>query len=144
MKKPPKQLEKYTRELVAKSDKGLGTKHGHKPVSVMLPPEEIQRTIEGMISVQKGLQDSQLQLTSTLDRLSGDIAELRQGISDLKEISQRHERRIEQLIGYSITGDRSNCSSDLKSEEACERSERLDLLERFQGLERRVRKLEEK
>ena len=39
MRKPLKQLEKYTRELVAKSDKGLGTKHGHKPVSVMLPPE---------------------------------------------------------------------------------------------------------
>ena len=93
-----------------------------------MTPEEIQRTIEGMLSVQKGLQDSQLQLTSTLDRLSGDIAELRQGISDLKEISQRHERRIEQLIGYSITGE----------------SDRLDLLERFQGLEHRVRKLEEK
>lgn len=38
-KEPPKQLEKYTRELVAKSDKGLGTKHGHKPISVMLPPD---------------------------------------------------------------------------------------------------------
>ena len=35
----PKQLEKWTKELVARSDKGLGTKHGHKPVSVMLPPE---------------------------------------------------------------------------------------------------------
>ena len=35
----PKQLEKWTTELVARSDKGLGTKHGHKPVSVMLPPE---------------------------------------------------------------------------------------------------------
>ncbi len=39
MGKPPKQLEKYTAELVAKNDKGLGTKSGHKPVSVMLPPE---------------------------------------------------------------------------------------------------------
>jgi len=37
--KQPKQLEKYTAELVAKNDKGLGTKRGHKPVSVMLPPE---------------------------------------------------------------------------------------------------------
>lgn len=35
----PKQLEKWTNELVAKSDKGLGTKRGHKPVSVLLPPE---------------------------------------------------------------------------------------------------------
>ena len=38
MGKQPKQLEKYTAELVARSDKGLGTKSGHKPVSVMLPP----------------------------------------------------------------------------------------------------------
>lgn len=39
MAKPPKQLEKYTEALVARNNKGLGTKHGHKPISVMLPPE---------------------------------------------------------------------------------------------------------
>ena len=45
-----------------------------------------------------------------------------------RPVGRRHDRRIEQLIGYSITGE----------------GDRLDLLERFQGLERRVRKLEEK
>lgn len=39
MAKSPKQLEKYAQALVARSDKGLGTKHGQKPISVMLPPE---------------------------------------------------------------------------------------------------------
>ena len=38
-KAPPKQLAKYTEQLVARSDKGLGTKRGHKPVSVLLPPD---------------------------------------------------------------------------------------------------------
>lgn len=38
-KAPPKQLAKYTAELVARSEKGLGTKRGHSPVSVLLPPE---------------------------------------------------------------------------------------------------------
>lgn len=38
MRKLPKELEKYTAQLVARNDKGLGTKSGHKPVSVMLPP----------------------------------------------------------------------------------------------------------
>lgn len=37
--KSPKQLQRYTEALVARSDKGLGTKHGQKPISVMLPPD---------------------------------------------------------------------------------------------------------
>ncbi len=79
--------------------------------------EEIQRTIEGMLSVQLELQKSQLQFNESL-------AELRAGISDLKEISQRHERRIEQLIGYSIT----------------QESDRLELLQGLRNLERRVKR----
>lgn len=39
MGKVPKQLEKHAARLAAENDKGLGTKHGQKPVSVMLPPE---------------------------------------------------------------------------------------------------------
>lgn len=106
-----------------------------------MTPEEIQRTIEGMLAVQKELQNSQIRFDSSLDRLGQDISELRESISelrestselresvtDLKEISQRHERRIEQLIGYSITGE----------------SDRLDLLGRLTTLERRVNRLEQ-
>lgn len=99
-----------------------------------MTPEEIQRTIEGMLAVQKELQNSQLRFDSSLDRLGQDISELRESISelresvtDLKDVSQRHERRIEQLIGYSITGE----------------SDRLDLLGRLTTLERRVNRLEQ-
>ena len=98
-----------------------------------MTPEEIQRTIEGMLAVQKELQNSQLRFDSSLDRLGQDISELREStselresVTDLKEISQRHERRIEQLIGYSITGE----------------GDRLDLLGRLTTLERRVNRLE--
>ena len=38
-KAPPKQLAKYTAELVARREKGLGTKRGQSPVCVILPPE---------------------------------------------------------------------------------------------------------
>ena len=86
-----------------------------------MTPEEIQRTIEGMLAVQRELQNTQLVTRE-------EIADLKESTKNLNEISQRHERRIEQLIGYSITGD----------------SDRLDNLERIQQLERRVRKLEEK
>ena len=99
-----------------------------------MTPEEIQRTIEGMLAVQKELQNSQLRFDSSLDRLGQDISELRESISelresvtDLKDVSQRHERRIEQLIGYSITGE----------------GDRLDLLGRLTTLERRVNRLEQ-
>jgi len=99
-----------------------------------MTPEEIQRTIEGMLAVQKELQNSQLRFDSSLDRLGQDISELRESISelresvtDLKDVSQHHERRIERLIGYSITGE----------------SDRLDLLGRLTTLERRVNRLEQ-
>ena len=107
-----------------------------------MTPEEIQRTIEGMLAMQQELQRSQVEFRESLTELRQDITglkdvsaaqaesinKLRTSIADLKEIGRRHDRRIEQLIGYSITGE----------------GDRLDLLERFQGLERRVRKLEEK
>ncbi len=38
--KVPPQLRKYSEQLVERSSKGLGTRHGEsKPVSVMLPPD---------------------------------------------------------------------------------------------------------
>jgi len=79
--------------------------------------EEIQKKIEGMLSIQLELQRAQLEFKSSLPKLRDDISELRASVVDLKDVSQRHERRMEQLIGYSITGE----------------SDRLDTLQRLQN-----------
>jgi len=92
-----------------------------------MTPEEIQRTIEGMLSVQRELQASQIEFRASLAELREDIADLKEATRNLNEISARHERRLEQLIGYSITGE----------------ADHLDLLQRFQGLDRRVSRLEQ-
>lgn len=86
-----------------------------------MTPNEIQSAIEGLLSVQRELQNTQL-------RTAEEIADLKQSISELNEISRRHERRLEQLIGYSITGE----------------SDRLDILQRMSTLETRINKLEQK
>lgn len=84
-----------------------------------MTPEEIQRSIEGMLAVQRELQNTQLIMRE-------EIADLKESTRNLNEISQRHERRIEQLIGYSITGE----------------GDRLDIVERLMSLERRINRLE--
>lgn len=81
--------------------------------------EEMQQIIQGMLVVQQELQASQIEFKASL-------IELRDDIASLNELSRRHERRLEQLIGYSLTGE----------------SDRLDLAERLQRLERRVSRLE--
>jgi prefoldin subunit 5 len=95
--------------------------------------EEMQQTIDRLLTVQQELQNSQIRFNQSLEELRANIAanredinELRIAISDLNNISLRHERRIEQLIGYSITGE----------------SNWLDVLERIGQLEGKVRKLE--
>lgn len=88
--------------------------------------EEIQKTIEGMLAVQKELQDSQLKFAESLADQREETAELRESIRLLRDTSQSHERRIERLIGYSITGE----------------SDRLDTIEQLQNLERRIARLE--
>ena len=92
----------------------------------MMTPEEIKETIEGMLAVQRELQNSQLELQEQSQRQREDISTLVQGIGKLIEVSNRHERRIEQLIGYSLTGE----------------SDRLDLQQEVRDLKRRVERLE--
>ncbi len=58
-----------------------------------------------MLAVQQELQNSQLKFRESLVELGQDISELRIATADLKEISARHERRMQQLVGYSITGE---------------------------------------
>jgi chromosome segregation ATPase len=119
-----------------------------------MTPEEIQSTIEGMLAVQRELQNSQLKLQEESQRQREnfnllreesqrqrenfnllreesqrqreDINVLVQSIGQLLEVSNRHERRIEQLVGYSITSD----------------SDRLDLQQQLLDLTKRVEKLE--
>ena len=116
--------------------------------------EEIQKTIEGMLAVQRQLQESQMQLhESQLElrerqiQLHESQLELRERqlqfqdaqereretlqviIEEMKQFierSNRNERRIEQVIGYSITHE----------------SEHLDIEQRFRNLEVRLRQLE--
>ncbi len=80
-----------------------------------------------MLAVQKELQNSQIEFRESLAKLRTDIIDLKESTRNLNEISARHERRMQQLIGYSITGE----------------TESLDLLQRLQSLERRVKRLEE-
>ena len=81
--------------------------------------EEIQKTIEGMLAVQRDLQESQIRLTEQSQR--------QQGILDqLAEQSQRQQRILDQLIGYSIN----------------QESGQLDLQEQLLALQRRIERLE--
>lgn len=77
-------------------------------------PEEIQQTIEGMLAVQRDIQERQLrnteaieQLGERIDRVSQQqeinlqaIALLTENIGNLNIITQRHENRLTQLYGY--------------------------------------------
>jgi hypothetical protein len=65
--------------------------------------EQIQQAIEGMLSVQRELQNSQLRFETEL----GDLKEAQKqslvAMEALLEHSRATERKIERLVGYSIT-----------------------------------------
>jgi hypothetical protein len=98
--------------------------------------EEIQQTIEGMLSVQRELQGSQL-------RFEAELGDLKQSVGDLKEAQKQSlvamdallehgkatDRRIEQLIGYSINRERD--SLDIQQDI-------LDLRHRLVAIERKL------
>lgn len=109
--------------------------------------EEISLAIEGMLAVQRELQEGQFRLQSGQINLQEGQINLQTGLMTLREeqaeltrregvlidemtrlieVSNRHENRINQLIGYSITGD----------------SDRLTLLERLMNVEKRLERLE--
>jgi hypothetical protein len=88
--------------------------------------EEIQKTIEGMLAVQRQLQESQLELRDAQERERETLRIMVEEMTRFIESSNRNERRIEQLIGYSITNE----------------SEHLDIEQRFRNLESRLSELE--
>ena len=59
-------------------------------------PEEIQKTLETMLTVQRELQEIQI-------KQSEDIKDLITQGKDLIEQGKEQDRRIQQLVGYSIT-----------------------------------------
>lgn len=105
-----------------------------------MTPEEIEKTIEQMLGIQRQIQESQLNAEQKISDLSDQVAGLSDQVAGLYEVSKTHneaigalienskqqDRRLEQLIGYSITAE----------------SDRLDLEERMRILERKVKKLQ--
>lgn len=65
-----------------------------------MTPEDIQRTLEQMLAIQRDLQEKHLQMLDAVSRLI--------------EVSHRHERRIEQLIGYSLTNESDHLNLEEK------------------------------
>ena len=61
-----------------------------------MTPEEIQKTLETMLTVQRELQETQIKQQETQIKQSEEIKDM---IAQGKE----QDRRIQQLIGYSIT-----------------------------------------
>ncbi|MEN9520185.1 MAG: hypothetical protein RLZZ381_2773 [Cyanobacteriota bacterium] len=118
--------------------------------------EEIQKIIEGMLAVQRNIQDADLRLQEKLDRvaeqqlksdlkleklaqnqiesdykldrLSDKIDNLTENVSNLNIISQRHEDRLTQSYGYHQTAE----------------SDRLRLFEVQNRIERRLDRIERK
>lgn len=81
--------------------------------------EEIQITIEGMLSVQRNLQENQqvfrenqlriqenqLNTDSKIDKLTERIGNLTEQVENLNIVSQRHEDRFTQFYGYHQSSD---------------------------------------
>lgn len=113
-----------------------------------MTPEQILQTIEGMLSVQRELQGSQLRFETELGGLKQSVGDLKQSVNDLKESQKQTlvamdsflehgkaiDRRFEQLIGYSINRERD--SLDIQQDI-------LNLRHRVVALERELMKGDE-
>jgi hypothetical protein len=93
---------------------------------ILMAPEQIQQSIEGMLSVQRELQNTQLRFNEEL----GDLKEAQKqnlvAMEALLELSRATERKIERLVDYSITQE-----SDILDV----RTDVLDLKRRITALE---------
>jgi hypothetical protein len=101
-----------------------------------MTPEQIQQAIEGMLSVQRELQGSQLRFESELGDLKQSVDELKDSqkqtlvaMDALLAHGKATDRRIEQLIGYSINRERD--SLDIQQDI-------LDLRHRLVAIERKL------
>ena len=104
--------------------------------------EEIQQIIQQMLAVQRDLQEGQLRIQERqevdrqqIEQILGIQRDLQEGqlqqlgtVERLLVQSERQERILNQLIGYSITGE----------------SDRMDLEEKIRALGAKVKRLEER
>ena len=67
---------------------------------------EMQRTIEGMLSVQREIQEGQLQLKENLVALQESLETVTGDIQEMQAHGREVDRRIDQLVGYSINRER--------------------------------------
>ena len=98
--------------------------------------EQIQEAIDGMLSVQRELQGSQLRFEAELGDLKQSVGDLKESqkqtlvaIDTLLEHGKATDRRIERLIGYSIN--RESDSLDIQQDI-------LNLRHRVVALERKL------
>jgi molecular chaperone GrpE (heat shock protein) len=68
-----------------------------------MTPEQIQEAIEGMLSVQRELQNTQLRFSEEIGDLKEAQKQTLVAMDALLELSKATERKIERLVGYSIT-----------------------------------------
>lgn len=72
-----------------------------------MTPEQIQETIQGMLSVQRELQNSQLRQLKEIQEINRTIQECNENIrNDIRELIQNASQQqsiMSQLIGYSIS-----------------------------------------
>ena len=104
--------------------------------------EEIQKTLEGMLQVNKDIQmqqsknceaiaqltERQAQITDRQDRNDQQIAILTENISNLNIISQRHENRMTILYGYQMSAE----------------TDRLNIMQNLLEIQRRLNNIENK
>ncbi len=94
-----------------------------------MTPEQIQQAIEGMLLVQRELQNSQLRFESELGTLKQTVSELAEQSRATDERFKATDRRFEQLVGYSINRERD--SLDIQQDI-------LDLRHRLVAIERKL------
>ncbi|UBF25770.1 hypothetical protein K9N68_30175 [Kovacikia minuta CCNUW1] len=88
--------------------------------------DQIQRTLEQMLAVQRELQESQLRQRQEIDQLLVYQVNQQGQIDQLLAYQQNQQRLVDRLIGYSLSNE----------------SDHLDLEERMNALERRIRRIE--
>jgi hypothetical protein len=94
-----------------------------------MTPEQIQQAIEGMLSVHRELQGSQLRFEAQLGDLKESQKQTLVAMDALLEHGKATDCRIEQLIGYSINRERD--SLDIQQDI-------LDLRHRLVAIERKL------
>lgn len=88
--------------------------------------EEMQKIIEGMLAVQRQLQERPIKFEQSQEAQKDVLGELIQRYGNLAEDSIRQKEILDRLIGYSLTNE----------------TDHLNLQEKLQALEARMKRIE--